>query len=134
MKNELGIEVKCKNCIYYFRNDIGRVLCDKRLKTRCEEENSKVFRPRISKLEERKKEQQEQQFTEEENATCKKNLQLTRSDIEHMVEPVENLHLFDEYKNQTVLIKSGCFSLDETKERFKNWLVDLICSALKIED
>lgn len=66
MKNELGIEVCCKNCIYYFRNDIGRVLCDKGLENRCKEVNLKVFRPRISKLEERIKELQEQQFTEKE--------------------------------------------------------------------
>lgn len=59
---------------------------------------------------------------------------LTRSDIEKMIEPVENLRLFKDYENQTALIKSGCFSLDEVKELFKNWLVSLICSALRIEE
>ena len=66
MKNELGIEVKCENCLYYFMNDIGKVWCDKEFETRCKKKNLMLFQPRNAKLEKRVKELQEQQFTEKE--------------------------------------------------------------------
>lgn len=112
----------------------------------------------------------------EENATCKKNLQLTRSDIEQMVKPLQwedlekrttyengftevyrsaesnlffgmlkfrifkchnefkELRLLDCFKGQSISIQSGNYSLEEAKQHAQTWLVDLICSALRVEE
>lgn len=92
----------------------------------------------------------------EENATCKKNLQLTRSDIERMVKPLtwcRGGHIWCSYihnwltlaiiyndDTKDYIVSTGATyihqipTLDEAKEKVKNFIVDLICSALRVEE
>ena len=62
------------------------------------------------------------------------DVSLTRSDIEKMVKPLEELSLFKEFINKDALIISGCYSINEIKPVFRNWIVDLVCSALGVEE
>lgn len=88
----------------------------------------------------------------EENATCKKNLQLTRFDIEKMVKLDWHQHLsngwctyinsaritiieenvyviyFEDYKIWSAI------SLEQAQTIAKDWVVDFICLALRVEE
>lgn len=117
-----------------------------------------------------------EQSCKEENSTCKKSLQLTRSDIELLVKPLQwedfekrttyengfsevyrsgesnlffgvlkfrifkfhnefkELRLLDCSKGQSISIKSGNYSLEEAQQHARNWLVNLVCSALGVEE
>lgn len=68
MKNELGIEVCCKNCMYY------KPQCAMKLENYCRKYNKIEFRPRRLVYEARIKELQEQQFTEKELQFIKNRL------------------------------------------------------------
>ena len=94
----------------------------------------------------------------EENATCKKSLQVSRSDIEKMVKldwrdnrPMVadcgdfNLNIFYMRENEyTIYASKGILggemyigttkSEDEAKQKAKYWIVDIICSALCVEE
>ena len=91
----------------------------------------------------------------DENATCKKNLQLTRSDIEKMVKPIEwygwngKLEAFsfsiieNEMSAFEVCFGKDCLNghyidtsstIDGAKSLAQAFLVDLICSSLGLEE
>lgn len=96
----------------------------------------------------------------DENTTCKKNLQLTRSDIEKMVKPIEwedyngeynNIYACSKYmgdlyfeiksanrKTYWVGVDGMCNWLDSSvskcKQQAQLMLVDIICSALGVEE
>ena len=184
MKNELGIEKKCENCWHcslYTWRATGNT-CEL-----CEEDGKHVlntkrchfwitddaYKARIKELQEQ---QSCKQSCKEENATCKKSLQVSRSDIEQMVKPLQweelekrttyedgftevyrsaesnlffgmlkfrifkfynefkELRLLDCFKGQSISIKSGNYSLDEIKQYAQKWLVNLVSSALGVEE
>ncbi len=94
----------------------------------------------------------------DENATCKKSLQVSRSDVEEMVKlewrdnrPMVadwgdfNLNIFYMRENEyTIYASKGILggemyigttkSEDEAKQKAKAWVVDLICSTLRVEE
>ena len=90
-----------------------------------------------------------------ENATCKKNLQLTRSDIEKMVKlkcnrgghilyyylqnDINLAIIYDADKNEYIVHAGNTYihqikTLEDAKSKLKEIVVNFICSALGVEE
>lgn len=88
----------------------------------------------------------------EENATCKKSLQVSRSDIEKMVKLDWHQHRSNGWctyinSGRITIIEENVYviyfedykicsttSLEEAQTFAKEWVVDFICSAMRVEE